>query len=95
MSIPIKFVAAEAGFLPFEPPMFLADIVNASVESCSICACDAADSGQWISPLSHSLVLDRTLSSTCASSEMLPCIQLNEKQEDRIVRWKWHRRKQE
>jgi hypothetical protein len=60
--------------LPCEPPMFLADIVNASVGYCDICACDAADPGQWTSPLSHALILDRRLSSTYESSEILPCV---------------------
>jgi hypothetical protein len=37
MGIPIKFVAAEAGFLPFEPPTFFADILNACVGGCGVC----------------------------------------------------------
>lgn len=79
--IPIKFVAAEAGFLPFEPPTFLADIVSASVMYCGVCASDAANSGQWTSPPSRSQLLDRKLSSTCVGQEIVTCIQLGMKQE--------------
>jgi hypothetical protein len=39
--IPIKFVAAEAGFLPFGPFTFLADILRESVGWSGVCACEA------------------------------------------------------
>jgi hypothetical protein len=45
LSSPIKFVAAEAGFLPSVPLTFLADIVSVAVRCFAICACDVGSSG--------------------------------------------------
>jgi hypothetical protein len=51
MDLPIKFVAAEAGFFPFAPSTFFADILRGVVEFGGVCAGNAADSGQWTSLL--------------------------------------------
>jgi len=45
-ALPIKLVAADAGFLPL--PFLLADILNALVQLQRIRSCDTVDPGQWL-----------------------------------------------